>query len=188
MQPPGEGLQRGERERARGEGRRVFFKRKPTLASLAPCLGAVEYLHLSPSLTPSEGEVRGNLGCPLCLSYALSVVLFHTVFEAVLFKLQINSPLLFLSLSSLLSPHLLILSFFFPFLSPPLLPFPLLSSSFTSPLHFSPLLSYFSPLSFLSSLHLSFFSLLLSPHLFSLSSHFLSLPFLSFPLISSSLF
>lgn len=53
-----------------------FFKRKPTLVSLPPSLGAVEDLNLSPSLTPSAVKKPDNLGYLPCLYGALSLVLF----------------------------------------------------------------------------------------------------------------
>lgn len=92
-----------ERERGEGVGEgglregEWFFKRKPTLASLLPHLGAVEYLNLSPSLTPSAVKMRDDLGCPLCLP----LILFPFLpFEAFLLKFKITlvcllfSPLL----------------------------------------------------------------------------------------------
>ncbi len=64
-----------------------FFKRKPTLASLFPHLGAVECLNLSPSLTPSAVKMRDNLGCLLCLP----LILFPSLlFEAFLLKFKIT--------------------------------------------------------------------------------------------------
>lgn len=83
MQPPGEGPAESEREREREEVERgcvPFFKGKPTLVSLSSCPGTVEHLNLSPSLTLSavkKKEKPHNLGCLLCLSCALSLILFR---------------------------------------------------------------------------------------------------------------
>lgn len=80
------GLQR-ERERESEEVERIclfFFKRKPTLVSLPPSLGAVEDRNLSPSLTPSAVTLA------ICLVYIVPFLLFCFPFEEFFF----SSPLL----------------------------------------------------------------------------------------------